>query len=141
VLLYIAQVMYDKSGVGRHLRTFTGCALAQWHNYKWATARICVVFGNDFVGPLFHSLFPDHAFDPKKMSHPSLTSILSIMRLSYPSFRDHLLEARETADLPTRSRNLLTNMFDLFETYIPIVSFVVDCTQCCCRVKLYVNSV
>jgi hypothetical protein len=125
LLSYFAQVMYDKSDEGRHLKTFTGCALAQWHNYKWATSRICVVFGNEFVGPFFHNLFPDHAFDPKKMSHPSLTSILSIMRLSYPSFRDNLVAARQTADLPIRSRNLLTNMFHLFEIYIPVVSFVV----------------
>ena len=66
-----SQILYDKNGAGIHLRKYVGWSLAWWHNYKWATYRIMHVFAVDFIGPLFHNLFPDRNFDVKKMSVPS----------------------------------------------------------------------
>jgi hypothetical protein len=138
------QIMYDISGAGRHLRRYTAVSLALWHNIKWATARICILFGNDFIGPFFHRLFPDHCYDPKKMSHPSLTSILSIMRLSYPSFKEELVKARQTPRLTPRARALLDNLFHMFEMFIPIVSLCLLCflyACICCRCTLIVEAI
>ena len=82
----LLQVMYDKSNVGQHLRKYIGVHLAPWHNYKWASIMIIKIFGRDFIGPFFHRLFPNHAFDMNKMKFPAVCTLLSYMRLSYPSF-------------------------------------------------------
>jgi hypothetical protein len=121
--------MYDKSDCGKHLRTYVGVSLAWWHNYKWASARIFNIFGPDFIGPLFHSIFPDRACHVNKMSHPAITTILSYMRISYPQFRATLLAAISGQnDLLPRSRALLQNLYSLLEYFIPVVSVL-----CCCR--------
>jgi hypothetical protein len=116
--------MYDKSDCGQHLRKYVSCSLAWWHNYKWAQHRLCTVFGNDFIAHFFHSMFPDSPFLSDKMSHPALSTLLSIMRLAYPQFRQNLVDAIANDDqqLSIRSRNLLQNLFDMFEVYLPIVS-------------------
>ena len=113
--------MYDKSNVGQHLRKYVGVHLAPWHNYKWASVMIIKVFGRDFVGPFFHRLFPNHAFDINKMKFPAVCTLLSYMRLSYPAFRSQLREAIESEDLTIRSKTLLTNLRSMFEYFIPVV--------------------
>lgn len=81
-----------------------------------------MVFGVDFIGPLFHRLFPDRNFDIKKMSVPSVTAILSYIRLSYPAVKDELDAAILLGNKvhPTQM-NLLTNLRALFEYFIPTV--------------------
>ena len=113
--------MYDKSNVGQHLRKYVGVHLAPWHNYKWASVMIIKVFGRDFVGPFFHRLFPNHAFDINKMKFPAVCTLLSYMRLSYPAFSSQLREAIESEDLTIRSKTLLTNLRSMFEYFIPVV--------------------
>ena len=116
------QAMYDASTCGRHLRKYVGVSLAWWHNYKWATARIFTVFAPDFIAPFYHSLFPDRSCDVNKMSHPAITTILSYMRIAYPSFRDALINAIESDDhMPPRSLDLLHNMYTMLEYFIPVV--------------------
>ena len=125
IFLCCLQILYDKNGAGVHLRKYMGWSLAWWHNYKWSTYRIMSVFGVDFIGPLFHTLFPDRSFDVKKMSVPSATAILSYIRLSYPEVKDVLDEAIKLGNLlhPTQM-TLLLNLRDLFEYFIPTVSLL-----------------
>ena len=92
-LSLFVQIMYDKNNAGQHLRKHVGVSLAWWHSYKWATFRICVVFGSDFIAPLFHHLFPERAFNVKLMPFPAATAILSYTRLAYPAVRDDLKTA------------------------------------------------
>lgn len=113
--------MYDRSNDTKHLRTFTGVSLAWWHNYKWITSRIMIVFGNDFIGPMFHHLFPDRAYDVKKMSHTAKTTYLSYIRLAYPSFRTQLETVLARQDLATDKRTILQNLSDLCTYFIPVV--------------------
>ena len=112
-----------------------GWSLAWWHNYKWATYRILLLFGPDFVAPLFHTLFPDRNFDVRKMSVPSATAILSYIRLSYPAVKAQLADAIKlgNAVLPAQMV-LLQNLQDLFEYFIPIVSccFFILFAVCLC---------
>ena len=116
--------MYDKSDVGQHLRKYVGVHLAPWHNYKWACIMIMKIFGRDFIGPFYHRLFPNHAFDLNKMKFPAVCTLLSYMRLSYPSFRAQLMEAKNTEGLPVRVTTLLNNMWSMFEYFIPVVQYI-----------------
>lgn len=112
--------MYDKTNSGQYLRKYVGCSLAWWHNYKWACFRIMTVFGSDFIGSCFHSLFPDRAFDVQKMSLSSVSTIMSYIRLAYPQFKDDLSNALQ--DNPSiRSRQILVNLQLMMEFFIPVV--------------------
>ena len=114
--------MYDKSNCGQHLRKYVGVSLAWWHNYKWATFRICKVFGADFIAPFFHVLFPDRCYDIQKMGLPSITTILSYIRLAYTDFRQDLLTMyNEQHSLSAGSKLLISNLFILMEYMIPAV--------------------
>jgi hypothetical protein len=102
-----------------------GWSLAWWHNYKWATYRIMTVFSVDFIGPLFHTLFPDRNFNVKMMSVPSCTAILSYIRLSYPKVKPELDAAILQGNRVHPSQMiLLLNLRDLFEYFIPTVSLL-----------------
>ena len=80
------------------------------------------MFGKDFIGPFFHNLFPDVAFDVNKMSFPAVCTILSIMRLAYPQFRDMLKETVQNSSvLQPRCVILVKNLWYLFEFFIPVV--------------------
>lgn len=124
--------MYDKSGGGVKLRKFMGVSLAWWHNYKWASNKIWSVFSVEFIAPLFHHLFPSKQFRVDKASHSQITTILSYIRLSYPSFKDKLDALMETSDMMTvRQRSLLQNLQDLCEYFIPVVYFLFVCCFLC----------
>jgi hypothetical protein len=114
--------MYDQSDRAYNLRKYTGVSLAWWHSYKWATAKIMVVFGKDFIGPMFHQLFPTKEYAPTKMKLPAMTTYLSYIRLAYPSFRQQLLDLLGRGDLSVRQRTYLTNLRDLCEYFIPVVT-------------------
>jgi hypothetical protein len=95
--------------------------LALWHNYKWATLKIIEVFGSDFIAPLFHHVFPDRNIDIKKMSLSTATTLLSYIRLAYPSIKQSLSEAMGNDQMTRRSFVMLQNMWHLFEFFIPVV--------------------
>ena len=115
--------MYDRSGCGVNLRKYVSVSLALWHNFKWCSYRLCEVYQADFIAPCYHSILPDTEFNLKLMKMPSITTLMSYMRLAYPKFQQQLIMARREQNLTPRSRNLLTNLYHLFEFFIPIVSF------------------
>lgn len=114
-------MMYDKSDCCVKLRKFTSVHLAWWHNYKWACKKVFEVFGNDFIAGLFHTLFPSVNFNMKFMSHTSINTYLTYIRLAYPSFRDQLAAALQNVDLPISSKTVLLNLQSLCEFFIPAV--------------------
>ena len=113
--------MYDKSNSGIHLRKYVHASLALWHNYKWASAKLLQVFGRDFIAPLFHQIFPDRSIDISSMSHSMISTLLSYMRLSFPSFRDDLKNQYENANHGSLKWTQLNNMWHLLEYFIPVV--------------------
>ena len=125
--------MYDRSGCGVNLRKYVSVSLALWHNFKWCSYRLCEVYQADFIAPCYHSILPDTEFNLKLMKMPSITTLMSYMRLAYPKFQQQLIMARREQNLTPRSRNLLTNLYHLFEFFIPIVSyfFVFVYVTCC----------
>lgn len=116
--------MYDRSDGGKQLRTYAGCSLAWWHSFKWATKRILIVYATDFIAPLFHYLFPDRQFDAMKCSHSAATTILCYIRLSYPSFKQTLIEVLANPLLTVRQKTILQNLQHLCEFFIPVVNFL-----------------
>lgn len=113
--------MYDRSDAGRNLRRYMGVSLAWWHSFKWATKRIVVVFACDFIAPMFHSLFPTKELSPMKISHTSACTLLSYIRLAYPSFRGALEAALANPVLLPRQLAILRNLSYLCEFFIPVV--------------------
>lgn len=109
-----------------------GISLAWWHNYKWASHAICSTFGRDFIGPFFHQLFPDRAFDISKMQLPAISTLLTYLRLAFPALKKQLLKAKEGEELSVSSKTMLDNLWVMFDYFIPVVStlpciFLVSC--------------
>ena len=113
--------MYDNSGAGILLRRYTGLSLAWWHNCKWTTKLVMKVFADDFIAPMFHFLFPGKEFNVDKSRHTSNTTMLSYIRLAYPSFKEQLTSTLQDPTLSVRGKNLLTNLQSLCEYFIPTV--------------------
>jgi hypothetical protein len=126
-------MMYDRDGAAINLRRLTSLSLAWWHNYKWATGRIMVVFGNDFIGPMFHHLFPDRNYDTHKMSHTAKVTYLSYIRLAYARFKPKLDQALLRGDLTTKRRTILQNLSDMCTYFIPVV-ILLHCTPLFCDI-------
>ena len=116
--------MYDRQKSGEVFSKYVGVSLAWWHSYKWATKKIMQAFGPDFIGPLFHHIFPLKKFAPKKSKLSSNATVLSWIRLAYPSFRSALEEALSLPGIFPRAKRLLTNMQDLCQYFIPVVCFL-----------------
>ena len=108
-----------------------GVSLAWWHNYKWASFRIMNVFGADFIGGFFHALFPDTAFDINKMSFPSVTTLLSYIRLAYSDFVVQL-DTAIAAPRSARSAVMLGNLKALCGFFIPVVCLLLFAFYQCC---------
>ena len=115
--------MYDRTNCGAQLRKFMSVSLAWWHNYKWATKMICKIFSSDFFVPLYHHLFPDRQCNIAMWSHTGIVTFCNYIRLAYPAFREQLRQSL-TGQLSTRQRVLLTNLTDLCEFFIPVVSLI-----------------
>jgi hypothetical protein len=114
-------MMYDSSGCMFKFRSYTSVHLAWWHNYKWCTKKIMEVFADDFMAGLFHTLFPAHKFIVKYMSHTTISTYLSYVRLAFPSFRDQLNTAMNDVSITGQYKVVLTNLFYLCEYFIPVV--------------------
>jgi hypothetical protein len=112
--------MYDHSGIGATLRQKVFLSLGLWHNFKQASLLVWKAFALTFIGPAYHCLFPgrDMYMQPK-LAH--VTTILTIIRLSYPAWRNELRLLRARANLPESSCNHLHNICMLLEFFIPTV--------------------
>jgi len=91
-----------------------------WHVFKQASIQVYRLASAHFLAPWFHHSFPDRKF----YSAPKLRAIthrLSLIRLSYPSWRKDLREAL-LLDLPVGNRQHLLNLQLLVEYFIPLVS-------------------
>ncbi len=113
--------MYDGSGCGKRLRTQVVMMMGVWHQYKDANMLIWREFGYSFLGPLFHALYPGGKFFKKPRLTQAL-SLLSIVRLSYPSWRKQLMKLSDDPQLDRKLMGHVTNLVDLCEYFIPTVN-------------------
>ena len=115
--------MYDYSGIGELMRTKVFLALGLWHNFKQASLLIWKQFALDFIGPAFHCLFPGREM---YIQHKlvQVTTIFTYMRLSYPSWRQKLMELRTKSSLPEKSFNHVHNLTMLMDFLIPTVTLL-----------------
>lgn len=60
------------------------------------------------------------------IGHTALTTYLSYVRLAYPSFRQPLNEALSVRGLSLIKKQQLTNLRDLCEFFIPVVSHILS---------------
>jgi len=117
-------MMYDASGCMHKFRTHTSVHLAWWHNYKWCSRKVMEIFADDFLAGVFHNLFPAHKFKINYMSHTTVSTYLSFVRLSYPIFREQLNAALANPEVEGQPKIVLTNLLYLCEYFIPVVMFV-----------------
>lgn len=112
--------MYDHTGIGAALHSKVFLALGLWHNFKQASLLIWKTFALDFIGPAYHCLFPgrDMYMQPKLVH---ITTILTYLRLSYPRWRQTLLQLHANKDLHATSVNHVNNLTMLMEFLIPTV--------------------
>lgn len=66
-----------------------------------------------------------------KMKHTSITTLLTYVRLAYPSFKQYLMTSLNNPLLNVRQRSLLENLKGMCEFFIPVVRF------CCASVKIF----
>ena len=74
-----------------------------------------------FLARLWHVFFPNKKFYMDQKFR-RVTYMLSLVRLSYPKWRDALQAARQR-DLPPGDKAHLANLFALVEYFIPLVSY------------------
>lgn len=94
--------------------------LGLWHVYKQASIQVFKLAAADFLAPLWHVMFPDKKFYLDQRFR-RVTNMLSLVRLSYPKWRDALHAALQR-DLPAAEKAHLENLFALVEYFIPLVS-------------------
>lgn len=111
-----------KDDVASEFRKSTFCYLGTWHVYKMASTCVWRMTAADFMAPLFHHFFPNTLF-PWNPRLVLSTRILSLIRLSYPTFRDELANALAKESLTDIQRVHLVNLRSLCEWFIPRVSF------------------
>ena len=121
LLIYVKQVMYDKSGSGTQFRKYTSLSLAWWHSYKWTAKQLFKVFSSDFFAPYYHHLFPTQSCHIDKLSLSAVSTYMTYMRLAYPMLKSVLMNALKEVNLSHRQKTILQNLQDIFECYIPVV--------------------
>jgi hypothetical protein len=110
-----------KEEVGEDFRKSTFCYLGTWHIYKMASTCVWRMAGADFLAPLFHQFFPSTSY-PWTPRLVLSTRILSLIRLSYPNFRQQLDDALKKEALTDIQSIHLRNLRSLCEWFIPKVS-------------------
>lgn len=122
------QMMYSPSLEVSAQRQSLVPVLGVWHPMKVAFERIHDVFLPFFWAPAMHALAPRSPIFPKTKKLQKLISFFLQVMHSYPSFQTKLDNALNRNQLNTNQRNILLNLKDIFEYYIPSVSFfATDC--------------
>jgi hypothetical protein len=126
--LFVLQVQLDVCGVGKNtISRFVVPLLGSWHPYKQA----CIVLhrnSHEWMAPLFHHFHPGNTFYFTGTSLSKLTYWLSLMRLSFPAWRDELeaLLKNEAWRCKNKQHRKLfvyaSNLWSLMNYFIPLVS-------------------
>ncbi len=119
-VLCVMQFLYDRDSHGSELRQGCFVALGTWHIFKQATIELHKMSSRYFLCSLFHSLFPSVPFRFYKRLKEMLW-LFMIIRLAYPKFRAHLVDARRRTPPDSSRGRLLHCLHLLCEYYIPTV--------------------
>jgi hypothetical protein len=101
--------------------------LGMWHSYKHAVNMVWKAYANEFIGPLFHKMYPGSQFRIQPSYLVQGTMMLSAIRIAYPLFREELKDAlfhAEDDNWTPSSRAHVKNLFALCEYIIPTVSYM-----------------
>src|SRR5215470_16597730 len=109
------------SGIGGYLlQPWLVPLLGTWHIYKQASLQVYRAALRHFLSGLFHVLFPQR----KVYAKPKLvqiTNVLSLVRLSYPSWADDLKQALGNHKVKAVETKHLLNLQVLVGWLIPVV--------------------
>lgn len=117
-----SQMMYDKSGGGVKLRTYTSCTLAWWHNFKHGVHRLWKLFANTVFAPLWHHLYPGHAFYIQPSSLSSIVLHLVYLHQVFPSVAQQISDAMAWPNTDPAHIKWLQDVQFLMDVAIPVVS-------------------
>ncbi len=115
------QMMYDMSGGGVKLRTYTSVNLAWWHSYKHAVGCIWKAYANTLWAPLWHRLYPGSVFYPKARGPQDTSMHLVFLAKSYGAWRKNLDDALQMKTINPAGMAMLHNIKFLMEFAIPVV--------------------
>lgn len=96
--------------------------LGTWHTFKYASNSLRAA-ASLYIGPMFHFIHPGSHFKAEG-KHFTNQWWFTVMRLSYPDWKDQLKELLEDDEYKFNCPNghaHATNLRDLFEYFIPAV--------------------
>jgi hypothetical protein len=114
------QVMYDTRGLGDGFRQNSVAIFGTWHVMKMLSTVVWRAFQDDFIGPLFHTMFPNNPF-PTTPRLIVCHRFFTLLRLAYPSFSNTVKLLLTKEGLAVKERNHLLNLQDMCEFFIPTV--------------------
>ena len=111
------------------MRQWLVVQLGTWHPYKQANTLIWSHWGPRIFAPLFNELIGNANFK-RKAKLSTIVKFLTIVRLSYPSFRQTLDTAIKTTQSANVDRVAISHLRDLKKLlvfFIPVVSVFHSC--------------
>ena len=106
------------------MRQWLVVQLGTWHPYKQANTLIWSHWGPRIFAPLFNELIGNANFK-RKAKLSTIVKFLTIVRLSYPSFRqtlDTALKTTQSANVDLVAISHLRDLKKLLVFFIPVVS-------------------
>ena len=114
-------MMYDTTGGGEKFRKCNGVTLAWWHTYKQALYIIWKSFANELFAPMWHYLYPGHAFYAKPSSLVAVISHLLWLNLTRSKYMPRLEKIMTDESMSKQMRILCEDLKFLLNVAIPVV--------------------
>ena len=115
--------MYDHSDGCKRLRMFNFVTLAYWHSFKFVSQQLWKVFANDVWAPLWHTLYPGHAFYKTNKSLPMVVAHFIYVEVAFDGQNQEKLDRLLTnvSILKPQAANMLHDLNFLIRIAIPVV--------------------
>lgn len=126
--------VYTGGCASKYLKV-TAPILGFWHTFKMAHIIMYRMYAKAFLAPLFHHIIPGHEFYPQPGRLIQMQETFTNLRLAFDSdVRKQLKEAMADRRISECYRDLLQNLKDLLQFFIPTVSTQTHCmyTPACC---------
>ena len=114
--------MYDRTGGGSKLRTYTSVNLAWWHTFKLAAQRIWKKFALDVFAPLWHFLYPSHNFFLKPNSFVCIQAHFVWLLMATPKVQPTIAALLGDDSVRGPARVFIADLDFLLNIAIPVVT-------------------
>ena len=121
--------MYDHSDGCKRLRMFNFVTLAYWHSFKFVSQQLWKVFANDVWAPLWHTLYPGHAFYTTSKSLPMVVAHFIYLEVAFDGNNQEKLDRllASVSTLKPQAAHMLHDLNFLIRIAIPVVASLYYC--------------